>query len=153
MDEFLSRDDSLELIIYYGGSIWLFIALIMAYFKTKKEFGSLKILKFLGFIFDYTIGFALTIIEMFTGNKNGGSGGNSSSEKTIIKVKPIGAGTAFQIYYKYSDGRENSYSRGGNELVNWNANSFTTKTFHAGGKCQINTYDSSGHQTDSYWEQ
>jgi len=153
MEEFLNREDVLELIIYYGGGAWIAIAIFMAYFKTKKEFGSLKILKFFGFIFDYTIGFALVIIEMFTGNKSGGSGSNSSSERTITKVKPIGGGTAFEVYFKYSDGRENSFSRGGNELVNWNAQSFTTKTFHSGGKCQVNTYDATGHQTDTYWEQ
>jgi len=151
MEEFLNREDAFELIIYYGGGIWIAIALLMAYFKTKKEFGSFKILKFFGFIFDYTIGFALVILEMFTGNKSGGNGGGSSSEKTITKAKPIG-GNIVEIYTKDGNGREGKYSRNCNELVNWNASSFTVKMFH-GNKTQVHTYDSTGHETDTYWEQ
>lgn len=151
VDEFLNREDALELIIYFGGGVWLIIALIMAYFKTKKEFGSFSILKFLHFIFDYTIGFALIIIEIFTKNKSGGNGSGSSSEKIIIKAKPIGRNIV-EIYTKDGNGREGKFSRGCNELVNWNASSFTVKMFH-GNKTQIHTYDSAGYETDTYWEQ
>lgn len=151
MDEFLNREDALELIIYFGGEAWLLIAILMAYFKTKKEFKSFKILKFLGYIFQYTIGFAFVMLEAFTGNKNGSRGSSSeSTERTITKVQCRG-GFANVTYSTGKNKAPMSFTVAAQEVVGWTGQSVTVKVL-VNSKYIVNTYDVYAKQTDTYFE-
>jgi len=150
MEDFLNRDDALELIIYYGALAWIIIALLMAYFKTKKEFGSLIILKFLGYIFQYTIGFAFVILEAFTGNKNGGGSAGGSTERTITKVQCRG-GFANVTYSTGKNKAPMSFTVAAQEVVGWTGQSVTVKVL-VNSKYIVNTYDVYAKQTDTYFE-
>lgn len=146
MDEFLNREDALELIIYFGGGAWMIIALLVAYFKTKKEFGSFKILKFFGFTFDYTIGFALIIVEAFTGNKNGGGSSAGGNGRAITKVQFRGGFANVSI-----NNGKSTYSIKCDELVNWTAQSVTVK-INNGVSTVVETRDPDNKISDSYFE-
>lgn len=146
MGEFLSREDSLLLIIYYGGGAWISIALVMAYFKTKKEFGSFKLLKFLRFTFDYTIGFALIIIEAFTGNKKNGGSSSGGKGRAITKVQFRGGFANVSI-----NNGSSIYSIKCDELVNWTAQSVTVK-INNGTSTVVETRDTDNKISDSYFE-
>jgi hypothetical protein len=151
MEDFLNREDALELIIYYGAGAWLIIALLMAYFKTKKEFESLKLLKFFGYIFQYTIGFAFVLLEVFTGNKNGGGGSSGgSTERTITKVQCRG-GFANVTYSTGKNKAPMSFTVAAKEVVGWTGQSVTVKVL-VNSKYIVNTYDIFAKQTDTYFE-
>ncbi len=146
MDEFLNREDALELIIYYGGGAWIIIASLLAYFKTKKEFESFKILKFLGFIFDYTIGFALIILEAFTGNKSNKSSSSGGKNRAITKVQFRNGFANVSI----NNGSSN-YSIKCDELINWTGQPVTVK-IHNGTSTVVETRDPDNKISDSYFE-
>ena len=145
MEEFLNREDALELIIYFVGGVWIVIALMMAYFKTKKEFGSFKVLKFLGFTFDYSIGSALTMLNAFLGNKSHG-GSTGGKERAITKVQFRGGFANVSI----NNGSSN-YSIKCDELVTWTAQSVTVKIYN-GTSTVVETRDPDNKVSDSYFE-
>ena len=146
MEEFLNREDALELIIYYGGGAWVVIALLLAYFKIQKEFGNFKILKFIGFVFNYTIGFALIILEAFTGNKNNGGSSSGGKDRAITKVQFRGGFANVSI-----NNGSSTYSIKCDELVNWTGQSVTVK-IHNGTSTSVETRDPDNKISDSYFE-
>lgn len=118
---------------------------MMAYLKTKKEFGSFKVLKFLGFTFDYTIGSALIMLDAFLGNKSNG-GSAAKKERAITKVQFRGGFANVSI-----NNGSSTYSIKCDELVNWTAQSVTVKIYN-GTSTVVETRDPDNKVSDSYFE-
>lgn len=152
MEELLNNE---ELYIYYLGGFWLLIALLMAYRNTKKEFGYLKISKFIGLVFKYTIGVILILIDVFLGDgKNTGASGSGSSgggaNRTITKVQ-CRNGFANVTYSTGKNKAPMSFTVAAKELVGWTGQSVTVKVL-VNSKYIVNTYDEYAKLTDTYFE-
>ena len=152
MEDLLNND---ELLVYSIGGLWLSIALLIAYINTKKEFGYLKISKFIGLFFKYTIGVVLILIDVFLGDgKNtGGSGSSSSGGGTNRIITKVQCRNGF-ANVTYSTGKNKalmSFTVAAKEVVGWNGQSVTVKVL-VNSKYIVNTYDVYGKLTDTYFE-
>ncbi len=148
MEDLLNNE---ELWIYIGG-LWLLIALLIAYKNTKKEVGYLKISKFIGLFFKYTIGVVLILIDVFLGDgKNTGSGtSGGTTNRTITKVQ-CRNGFANVIYSTGKNKAPMSFTVAAKEVVGWTGQSVTVKVL-VNSKYIVNTYDEYGKLTDTYFE-